>query len=234
MAPVARELASNRGVLEPFQTESSIDGQVEELRAVLEKNGSLPVELIGFSWGAWLSFIAAARYPAVIKKLILVSSGPFEEKYSERIIEARLARLDELEKAKVHALIEALESPSNEARNSAFSQLGILFSKADAFNPMDCESEVIDCQADIFQSVWKEAVEWRRSGKLLELGKKIQCPVAAIHGDYDPHPAEGVKEPLASVLKDFRFILLRDCGHKPWIERKARVEFFRILKEELR
>jgi pimeloyl-ACP methyl ester carboxylesterase len=95
-------------------------------------------------------------------------------------------------------------------------------------------SEVLDCQVEIFQSVWKDAAELRRSGKLLELGNRIQCPVVAIHGDYDPHPAEGVQEPLSAILRDFRFILLKNCGHMPWIERRARDRFYGILNGELR
>jgi pimeloyl-ACP methyl ester carboxylesterase len=55
----------------------------------------------------------------------------------------------------------------------------------------------------------------------------------AIHGDYDPHPAEGVREPLSKVLKDFRFILLEHCGHLPWIEREAREGFFELVRGEL-
>ena len=43
----------------------------------------------------------------------------------------------------------------------------------------------------------------------------------AIHGDYDPHPASGVKEPLSRILRDFRFILLDHCGHTPWKEVEA-------------
>jgi pimeloyl-ACP methyl ester carboxylesterase len=73
----------------------------------------------------------------------------------------------------------------------------------------------------------------RRSGELLALGKHIACPVVAIHGNFDPHPAAGVQEPLAQVLKDFRFILLNQCGHKPWRERQARDEFFAMLDREL-
>ncbi|MCJ7681778.1 MAG: alpha/beta hydrolase, partial [Candidatus Aminicenantes bacterium] len=41
--------------------------------------------------------------------------------------------------------------------------------------------------------------------------------------------AEGVDGPLSSVLADFRFILLPQCGHRPWIERYARDRFFKIL-----
>jgi pimeloyl-ACP methyl ester carboxylesterase len=106
-------------------------------------------------------------------------------------------------------------------------------SKADAYDPVR-ESEAIDYRFDIFQSVWKDAEELRRSGKLLKLGKRIACPVVAIHGDYDPHPVEGVRKPLSGVLKSFRLILLKNCGHVPWIEREARGEFFRTLKQELR
>ena len=38
MAPVARELASDWGVLEPLQTAALLEGQIEELKTVLEKN----------------------------------------------------------------------------------------------------------------------------------------------------------------------------------------------------
>jgi pimeloyl-ACP methyl ester carboxylesterase len=233
MAPVARELASARGVLEPLQTDNSLEGQVEELKTILEKNGDLPVTLIGFSWGAWLGFILAARYPGFVKKLVLIGSGGFEEKYAGIVQETRLSRLSRGEIVEVEALGEVLEGSIKRGKRAAFARLGALFTKADAYDPVRYDSEVIECRVDIFQGVWKEAAELRRSGKLLELGKHIQCPVTAIHGDYDPHPAEGVQKPLAGILKNFRFILLENCGHMPWIERQARDKFYEILKEEL-
>ena len=73
----------------------------------------------------------------------------------------------------------------------------------------------------------------RQTGELLELGKRVQCPVLAIHGDYDPNPSEGVQGPLSSVIRDFRFVLLEECGHLPWIEKKAKGPFFEVLREEL-
>jgi len=233
MAPVARELASICGVLEPLQTVASIEGQVEELRAVLERHGDPPLTLIGFSWGAWLSFILAATYPATVKKLFLVGSGPYEEKYAARIEETRLERLSEQERAGVESLIGALDDPTAEGKDEVFARLGALLSKADAYDPIRHESEVIDCDFGIFDQVWKEAAELRRSGRLLGFGTRITCPVVAIHGDHDPHPAEGVRRPLSAILERFRFILLPNCGHKPWIERQANERFYGILKEEL-
>jgi len=75
MAPVARELATRWGVLEPLQTAASLEGQVQELRTVLIENGELPVTIIGSSWGAMLGFIFTARYPEFVKKLVLIGSG---------------------------------------------------------------------------------------------------------------------------------------------------------------
>jgi pimeloyl-ACP methyl ester carboxylesterase len=91
----------------------------------------------------------------------------------------------------------------------------------------------MECQYDVHRKVWGEARRLRSGGGLLALGRKIGCPVVAIHGDYDPHPAEGVKVPLSGVLADFRFILLEKCGHRPWLERAARDRFYGILREEV-
>lgn len=46
--PVARELSALKGVLEPFQTETTLEGQVQELRSVLLEHGKTPVTLVGF------------------------------------------------------------------------------------------------------------------------------------------------------------------------------------------
>jgi pimeloyl-ACP methyl ester carboxylesterase len=94
-------------------------------------------------------------------------------------------------------------------------------------------SSVVRVEARVYAAVWPEAAELRRSGRLLELGEQIECPVVAIHGDYDPHPAAGVREPLSRTLEDFRFVLLEKCGHKPWIERQAREAFFAALRTAL-
>ena len=236
MAPVARQLASRSGVLEPIQTATSLEGQVKELRTVLENHGDLPVTLVGFSWGAWLSLIVAAHYPMIVKKLILVGSGPFEEKYVAMLQETRLSRLSGDERLEFELIIRGLDDPATEDKDTLLARLGSLVSKTDEYDviieePQEFNS--VGSQGDIFHGVWKDAAETRRSGKLLELGRHIKCPVAAIHGDYDTHPAEGVQKPLSEVLEGFRFILLKNCGHMPWIERRARDEFYRILEEEL-
>lgn len=236
MAPVARQLATKRSVLEPLQTAGTVEGQVTELKTVLENSAAFPLTLIGYSWGAWLVFILAAQYPALVKKLLLVSSGPFEEKYAAGIMETRLNRLSIQDRTKVTDILKECEGINTENKNSLLQQLGNLLSRADAHDPIETALEPadkIDYRIDIFQKVWKTASELRKNGKLLDYGRQILCPVVALHGYYDPHPFEGVEKPLSKILTDFRFILLKNCGHKPWTERKARTIFFNILDEEI-
>ncbi len=241
MAPVARGLASTHGVLEPIQTATSLDGQVDELKTVLEENGEIPITLIGHSWGAWLSYIVAAKYPSLVKKLILVSSGGFEEKYSATTQETRLNRLSESERIEFESLLVTLNDVARQSfagidKDTALAKLGALVSKADTYDLLiddSHEHEPTGPRGDIFQNVWKDAAELRRSGALLALAHDIKCPVVAIHGDYDPHPAEGVEKPLSAILPDFRLILLNNCGHKPWVEKHAKSRFYEVLKEEL-
>jgi pimeloyl-ACP methyl ester carboxylesterase len=236
LAPVAKELATDWGVLEPIQTATSVEGQVQELKALLKKKGDFPVTLIGHSWGAMLSFIFSTQYPSLVKKLILIGSGVYEEKYAANIMKTRLSRLNEKDRSEVQTLMKILDDPTPPLsdKNISFARLGKLISRADSYDPLPQNNELHECQYHVFQRVWPEADELRSSGKLLALGEQIQCPVVAIHGDYDPHLAEGVQKPLSLILKDFRFFLLKNCGHLPWIERTARERFYDILKKELR
>ena len=73
LKPVALELSRWYGTVESFQSKNTIDEQVEELKYQIESESDLPVILIGWSWGSWLSYIFTAKYPSLIKKLILIS-----------------------------------------------------------------------------------------------------------------------------------------------------------------
>jgi pimeloyl-ACP methyl ester carboxylesterase len=233
VAPLARELSQFYGVLEPFQTADSIEGQILELKNTLENNAKVPVILIGHSWGAWLSYIFAAEYPQLVKKLILVGSGSYEAEYVAAMNNSRISRLTEEENIRVSELMTIINAPDCKNKKSSLSEFGKLMSKADSFAPICMEDEILDFQPEVFENCMKEARVLRKSKRLLEKGTEIKCPVTAIHGECDPHPFEGVEKPLSKVIKDFKFVLLKDCGHYPWNELYARNKFYEILNGEL-
>ncbi len=233
MAPVAKELSEISGILEPLLTSGSVSGQLSELKVILKEHTGIPVILAGHSWGAWLVYIFAAHYPEMVKKIILISSGPFEDKYTSEINETRLNRLIEEEKEELCSLQDSLNDHGIDNKDKIFKRLGELISMADSFNPLPREDKELLTSYDIYQSVWNEALDLRKSGKLLTFGKQINCPVLAIHGDYDSHPYKGVEKPLSLIIRDFRFVLLKNCGHEPWLEKMAREKFFKVLRKEL-
>jgi pimeloyl-ACP methyl ester carboxylesterase len=232
MAQIAKRLSDTQGVLEPFLTGLSIQTQLIQIKQLIDETCSPPVKLIGHSWGAWLAYIFAANQADLINKLVMIGAGAFEHHYNSDITETRLARLAEKEKSEV--LILAALVKEGKASDANFRRFGTLMSKADSFDCCDDGDEENIIYPEVYQAVWPEAEKMRKTGELLRMGTLITCPVVAIHGEHDPHPAAGVKEPLQRVLKDFRFVLIEKCGHYPWKERQAGKIFYDILKEEIR
>lgn len=232
VAPVARGLAaSGISAMEPLQTATTMQGQIDELAETIRPYA--PLVLAGHSWGAWLAYLTAAAYPDLVSKLILISSGPFESHYAKEILPTRLARLAPEKREEADALVAAWENGTITDRQ--YAAFGAIMNAADTYCPI---AEVdgpdpVACDGGAYSGVWDEADAIRRSGELLSRAARIRCPVTAIHGDYDPHPYRGVEEPLAKVLDDFRFILLEKCGHEPWAEQYARNHFFQVLQDEI-
>lgn len=230
-APVAQELAARGfGVLEPWQSEASVAGQVRELRAQLQAGCDGPAVLIGFSWGAWLACLLAARHPDLVSRLVLAGCPPFEPRFAAQINAARQARLPPAEWQELTALLDGARMETKAGLARAVQ----LLDKAETYAPLpDLPPPSLSFDRRVFASVWAEAEALRRSGALLREAAGIRCPVIALHGDHDPHPAVGVEQPLRTVLPEFRFQLLRRCGHKPWIETHARAAFFQALEGAL-
>jgi pimeloyl-ACP methyl ester carboxylesterase len=237
MGPVAQRLARSRGVLEPMQSATTVSGQVDELRRALDSLCVAPVVLIGHSWGAWLSCLLAADYPLLVRKLILIGAPAFEEKYVAEFRNNRLKRLTEDERQEFLSLANQLSRPRHEA-TADLGRLGELGSKTDTYDPIPLDfhlppPSVAEKGGEIYSGVWPEAAAMRRKGALLPLVKRIECPVLAIHGDYDPTPVESVATPLGANLRDFQIVVLDKCGHDPWRERWAAAEFYDILQRQL-
>lgn len=233
MQPVAEELGNKFSILEPLQTADTLTGQVEELAGILRGYSEPPLTLAGFSWGAWLSWITAATHPELVRKLILIGSGPFTEEYAQQITFNRLQNMSRSDKAEYITLLEVLSDPFTTDHDRLFARLGELAAKADHYDPIE-PTDNLSIEDNPYYAVLDEAMGMRETGELLALGNAIQCPVVAIHGENDPHPIADVEVPLQQILNDFRMIALPECGHKPWIERQARENFFKHLRIELR
>jgi pimeloyl-ACP methyl ester carboxylesterase len=234
MAPVARVLSESFGVMEPLQSKDSLDGQIKELREQLNSYTNQPITLVGSSWGAILVLFVAAQDKTNINKIILVGSGVFDAVNSAKIMPLRLSRLSDEERKRYEQIQENLNNASTKAKNSLMEEWGNLLDSSDMYDPLLAENEVIEVQHNIFSGVWADYVTCRdKPGYLKSEFSKIDIPVVVIHGDYDPHPIEGIRPFLVDCLADVSFYILPQCGHYPWHEKQAREEFFEILLREI-
>ncbi len=231
LKPVALKLSELFGVVECLQTQNTIDGQITELYSQIVENSSNPVTIIGYSWGAWLGYLFAGKYPDMVEKLILLSAAPFEREYSDQIMKTRMERLNQYQRTEAESLL--LKIQSGQFSHETLFWFGTLIEIADSYEIVMDSDDSIEIDLEIFKQVWKEAEELRNSDALINYGKKIKSPVVAIHGDYDPHPVEGVEKPLKKILGNLKIILLKKCGHRPWKEKYAKEEFFMAVINEL-
>ncbi len=236
VAGLARELSKAYGVIEPLQSKYSIGELIEELKEQLLQDCNSPALLIGHSWGAWLAGLFAARYPELVCKVLLIGCGPLTLDYVERIGERRKANLTREEAEELEELIGLLNQPKSKDMDRRLKRLGQLAETADYYCKMELPIEpleVLPANGEMYANLWPEAAQLRKSGELLHEFLQIKCALTIIQGDSDPHPYEGVIEPLTEGGRKHRFYLLEKCGHTPWKEQYAASDFYRILNSEI-
>lgn len=232
VALVARELSKQIGVLEPIQSKHSIEELVQELYEQLRCYTKKPITLIGHSWGAWLVLIFARNYPEMVKQLILVGCGPIKAEYTHLIMEHRLSNLSKEDGELFLKSIEQLNDSTFNDKDTALSNLGRMAEKADHYAPSGVEEnpkDSFETDGSMYADVWPQADALRSSGELFSLLADIHCPVTLIQGEFDPHPYEGVEEPLREQGVSFQAYRLEKCGHTPWQEKYAKDQFYKIL-----
>ncbi|WP_106828786.1 alpha/beta hydrolase [Parabacteroides pacaensis] len=227
LKPMAQRISSFCGVLEPLQSQYTIDGLIKELHDQIYSNTDQPVALIGHSWGAWLSLFFTVRYPELVKQLIVIGCAPFQEKYVPAITENRLHNLSPKEGKLFQDLLRQLSSHPTDA---SIKELERLIEKSDNHH-IEVHSNLIKPDAKMFDYIWKEAVELRQHNFFERIFTQHSFPLFIIHGDKDPHPVKGVIEPLEIWGVPYRLYQLSHCGHSPFLEIEAKEEFYYLIQD---
>lgn len=229
---LARLIAKEFGALEPMQSKYTIGELEEELMEQMEENCSGKVILVGHSWGAWLAGLFAERFPDKVEKVILIGCGPLDESYVSQIGERRKEKMSPGEAEEFDQILRQLGEKVGE-KDKYLRRLGEICDRADGYQEEKFLSDKAEVNGDLYEKVWKEAVGLRKSGKLLERFERISCSLVLIQGAVDPHPPEGVIQPLRDCNVDIKSYVLDKCGHTPWREKYAREEFLEVLFSEL-
>lgn len=214
--------------MEALQSRYSIEELIEELHEQIQENSAKQVTLIGHSWGAWLVLLLAERYPELVKKIVLVGCPPLKDCYVSEIGKRRFENLSADQGSILQRVIE------QKATKEDMQLIPGILEKSDNYC-LDKTREFSSEQADseMYNRVWSEAAKLRTEGKLLETVKRVKCTIYLLQGAIDPHPVNGVVEPLKEAQIPCETYVLERCGHSPFLEKYAKEGFYRILTEKI-
>ncbi|NLH80785.1 MAG: alpha/beta hydrolase [Phyllobacteriaceae bacterium] len=232
LAPLAARLDRRFGVLEPWCTAPSVDGQIAEIAAAVAETDR--AVLIGHSLGVWTTTLFAARHPERVAGLIWIGAPPFDGAAAEAILPTRLACLDAVDRAEVAALAARLSADPDGGDPTVLGRLGRLFARTDAWDPAAAEDDgTVAFRVDVFRAVWPEGAALRATGALRRALSRLAHPVVAFHGDHDPHPIEAIAGLAEAIPGGLTLHRLDRCGHSPWREPAVRDRFLAALEREI-
>ena len=239
MVPVARYLSRQFRVLEPLQRGSggvplSVALHVADLHEVLRdfpRQG--PVCLVGYSWGAMLALTYASRHPADLGRLILIGCGTFDTESREAYESSIQQRMDPATRNWVNEIhFHLAKEKDRQVRDKLLAELGGLYSRLQSVDPVeDPSEEEIACDEGAFRETWEDVLSLQERGIQPVEFARIEVPVTMLHGDSDPHPGPMIHKSLAPFIPQLEYRGIPQCGHKPWVERRARDDFFEMLVE---
>jgi len=232
LEPLAKELSENFGVLEHLQTKTSLEDEMKELNSIIERNADVPVTIIGHSYGAWFATLFADKYPLDIRKLILVSSGPFKNENAKDIMKTRIERLNEEQAKNAEEYMNIISDKKEGNKKDALKKFGGLMTQTDSYDLIDNPPKS-DVNFEIFDSLSKEVSDLRYDEKLLDSLESVEIPITFIHGSYDPHPADKIEDTVKKHGNNIKFFIFKKCGHYPWLEKNVRKDFINLLDKEI-
>ncbi len=233
VARLAKGISKYFRAVEPWQrgsgsTPLTVARHVADLHDLAsEVSEDCPVAIVGHSWGAMLALCFAAEHANQAGPIVLVGCGTFDKAARKRMQATFENRMDDDLRRRLSRVSKELTDPKER-----FMQTFKLTRHLYDFDPIAPYPDKEECEP--FDIVAHEET-WTDMGKLQADGvypgafEAIESPVLMLHGAYDPHPGNMIRERLSRHLPQMEYREFERCGHSPWIEKFAREEFFATL-----
>jgi pimeloyl-ACP methyl ester carboxylesterase len=233
MAPVARGLASQFRVLEPWQRGSgpeplTVARHVEDLHELLDAaaaGGQSRPALVGSSWGAMLALAFAARHPDRVGPMALIGCGTFDSAARRQLNATVSERMDAGLRQQLARLADTY--PDADERLGV---MGNLILPLYSHELLTKEMENVQYDARAHEETWADMIRLQEEGVFPAAFRAITSPVLMLHGTDDPHPGPMIRASLKPYLAQLEYREWERCGHYPWLERAVSTEFFTVLR----
>jgi proline iminopeptidase len=208
----------------------SLDLFVEDIEGVRRSFHLEKMNLMAHSWGGILAMQYAIRHSDRLKSLILVDSvgaSSEDRTAADKSAQQRMTEQDFKERAAI------LQSDGFRKREpAAIESLFRLGFRATFHNRQLADNLTLKLPANfaansvLLQNLGKDLTTYDFYNAL----RSVACPTLIIYGDSDPLPEKAAQR-LQNIIPDSRLVILKDCGHFPFVEAPA--EFFGAVRHFL-
>lgn len=195
---------------------------VEDLDAVRQAFGYQQVSLLGHSWGGMLAMSYAIAHPTSVDKLILMNAGGASSEDFSLFIKEIMKRMEPYQ-AELKSIQESKSFAQGDPETVA-SYYRTLYSRY-FYDPQKvnllnlCMSPKAGLNSVKVFGTFRENV-FMKPFNLHPGLRTLHIPALIIHGDSDPIPTI-VAQNIHKSIADSKFILIKNCGHFPYIEQPA-------------
>ncbi len=198
------------------------DRFVDDLEAIRFHFKLQSLTLLGHSWGAGLAALYAARFPARVKRLLIVGGVPLRRsEFVAGFTQMDQAR-DSTERAEMDHWMDARRAhPEDAAACHAYYTLWFrpFFADPTALQRSrgDFCAGSAEARRNKIQSVDRYTMASLGDWDWREALHALAAPTLVIHGSVDPLPLAGARE-WAATLPHARLLVLANVGHFPYLE----------------
>lgn len=223
---------SGKSSLRVDSTAMTLDALVEDIDRVRDAYNLNTMNLMGHSWGGLLAMFYAIKHGDRLNSLILVNSTPPTSELrsaSFKIIGERTSREDSIAQALL------VQTPGFKRRDPAAMQKYFRLLFRGSFRDRQKADELTLTFGPDYGARSKLVQYFAKDPQLqaydvLSRLETITCPVLIIGSDYDLAPPEA-NEHIHSHIAGSRYVVMKNCGHFPFIEAPA--QFFPVVRDFL-
>lgn len=234
-ASLAEGLSKSCRAVEPWQRRSgdeplTVARHVADLhQLVADIGGGAQTAIVGHSWGAMLALCFAAAHPNEAGPIVLVGCGTFDQASSNRRREIIEERMDDKLRGRLNR--NETESVDPVQRFMRKFKLTRHLSDFDTINPYAEAEEWEPFDLRAHGEAWNDMMRLQAANVYPQAFASIKARVLMVHGQYDPHPGQLIRDNLLKYVPHLEYRELEKCGHYPWNEKAARDRFFSITSD---
>ena len=220
--------ATGRSDINVDTSKMSIDQFVDDIEGLRKHFGIKKLNLVGHSWGGFLIALYGIKYPKKLSSLVFWDSSPLSSHLRNVMIENQkslLTKEDVAENIKIMRTDEFKRGDPQQIKKlykvifkpSVFVQR-LVYKLDFYFNQSYTTTQYL------LGFLYHSMVKYDYYPKL----KKINAPALVFQGANDPMPIESAEE-IHKNLKNSKLIILKECGHFPFLEKPQ--EVFQNMRE---